>query len=76
MKLISELKLKLFADEMRRQARRITTLDGQANVKISIATLGGSILSGLRLVGKNLAEYWLEAQAMFRDDGAKVEYSL
>ncbi|HWJ20346.1 MAG TPA: hypothetical protein VNR65_16645 [Geobacterales bacterium] len=76
MKLISELKLKLFADEMRRQARRIQTLDGQVNVKIPVAALGGSILSGPQLVGKNLAEYWLEAREMFRDDGAKVEYSL
>jgi hypothetical protein len=76
MKLTSELKLKLFADEMRRQARRIQTLDGQVNVRIPAATLGGSILSGLRLVGKNLAEHWLEAQEMFRDDGAKVEDSL
>jgi hypothetical protein len=76
MKLISELKLKLFADEVRRQAHRIATLDAKVTVKIPIATLGGSILSGLRLVGKNLAEYWLEAQELCRDDGAKVEYSL
>jgi hypothetical protein len=75
MKLIFELNLKPFADEMRRQARRIKTLGGQVNAKITVATLGGSILSGLRLVWNSLAEYRLEGQEMFRDDGARLEYS-
>lgn len=67
MKVMSELRPKLFAEDMCRQASRIAPSGGQVQVKIPLATLGESILNGLRLAGKNPAESSLETLQTFRD---------
>jgi hypothetical protein len=68
MKVMSELRPKLFTEDVCRQASWIAPSGGQVHVKIPFATLGESIPNGLRLAGKNPAESSLETLQIFRDD--------
>jgi|HubBroStandDraft_6_1064221.scaffolds.fasta_scaffold01711_8 hypothetical protein len=73
MKLISELRLKLFADEICFQARRIATSSGgEIDGRIPVASFEQSILNRLRPAGNNLAGCSLETLTMLQGDVLKV----
>jgi hypothetical protein len=68
MKVTPELRPNLFTEDMCRHASRIAPSGGQVHVKIPFATLGESILNGLRLAGKKPAEFSQETLEIIRDN--------
>jgi hypothetical protein len=73
MKLISELELKLFADEIGFQARRIATSNGQLYGRIPMASLRAIHPEQATHLGNDLAGCSRDTLKMFRNDAAMVE---
>ena len=68
MRVMPELRPKLFADEVGFQSSRIATLSG----KIPAAPFRQSILNGLRLFGKDVAGCSGDTLKVFPDDAVNV----
>ncbi len=76
MKVMSELRLKLFANDIGSQARRIATPSEQIYGRVPETSLGQSVLKSPRPAGKDLAGCSLATLKRLEDYTVTREYFL